>query len=107
MHATREKARREGGNFDHGVQHDGSSYVLSTLEQELIYNLTWLDHLIYELAMELFDKKVQDVECQYQVQLCHKVKPINGTAGSLHHRQGENPEAQYYQGALFSFHLDQ
>ena len=93
MHAAREKARREGGNFDHGVKHHGSSYVLSTLERELIYDLTRLDHLIYELAVELFDEKVQEVERQYQVQLCRKVKPINGTAGSLRHRRRRRRKA--------------
>ena len=90
------------------IQHHGSSYVLSTQKQELIYNLTWLDHLIYELAVELFDKKSKKWNANTKCNCAARssLSMVLPAVFIIINDDGKKPEARYYWGALLSFHLD-
>ena len=57
---------------DHGVLHHGSSFTPTDEELSLIQEFTQLDQKLYQLATELFEEQVSEVEQVYSVKLCRK-----------------------------------
>ena len=77
---------KKEGVVDHGVQHHGSSYPLTPKERSLIYNLTRLDHTVYEYSVELFEEQIRRVERKYQIDLCRE----QASDGDIEKQEAQN-----------------
>jgi hypothetical protein len=56
--------------IDHGTKHHGESYQLTDYQRELISSLTDQDAILYEIAQESFQRRVNEVEKEYKITLC-------------------------------------
>jgi hypothetical protein len=60
--------------MDHGVTHHGDTFNLTKHQEEAITLLTGKDMLLYSMAREVFAEQVQEIENEFQVTLCDKIK---------------------------------
>ena len=54
----------------HAVVHHGSTFNTTKLVDDAIAKLRAVDMVLYELAKEIFHEQVQEVQDEFQVQLC-------------------------------------
>lgn len=65
---------KTGVSFSHGVQHHGSSYETSPLEDHLLDELTRWDQLLYDVATDLFWQRLIETEYEYGITICEVLR---------------------------------
>eukprot|EP00957_Ditylum_brightwellii_P027303 2064486-Ditylum_brightwellii.AAC.1 len=56
--------------FDHGVQHHGATFNVSTDQAAKISKLTTLDSVLYDRVKAAFDNQVDEIEQEFEIMLC-------------------------------------
>ena len=65
----------DNNKHGHGVTHHGSDYEITTEQRHAIESFRSVDMELYNLVVkEIFEKQVQEVEKEYNVKLCNKLK---------------------------------
>lgn len=61
-------------HIDHGVSHHGDTFNITDSQKTAISLLTQKDNVLFRMATELFDEQVRQVEKEFGVVLCNKMK---------------------------------
>ena len=56
--------------FAHGVKHHGDSFQTTKIQDQAIAKLRAKDYVLYDVAREIFNEQVREVEEKYQFTLC-------------------------------------
>jgi hypothetical protein len=67
-------SHRRLSGFDHGVTHHGDTFDMTPNEKKAIDALTQVDAKLYRMAKQNFGIQVKEIEKEFGVKLCDKIK---------------------------------